>query len=160
LRCRSAALSLPAPPRVLCYSAETILAEKFEAICSLGTFNSRFKDFYDIREISRRVDFDGAIAAEAFRNTFSRRGTALPSENPASFQPDFEAIGERGWRAFQRRQGFVDAQSFAELVAEITPLVMGVVSLAKGQEGLPYWKPGNGWVNAPRPDDARTFESF
>ena len=36
------------PPRLLCYSRESAIAEKFEAMVKLGVLNSRMKDFYDI----------------------------------------------------------------------------------------------------------------
>ena len=48
------------PPRLLCYSLESAIAEKLEAIVKLGTLNSRMKDFYDIWALSRRFDFDGS----------------------------------------------------------------------------------------------------
>ncbi|MDP8221552.1 MAG: nucleotidyl transferase AbiEii/AbiGii toxin family protein [Candidatus Stygibacter frigidus] len=35
-------------PKVLAYTPESAIAEKFEAIVSLGYFTSRIKDFYDI----------------------------------------------------------------------------------------------------------------
>ena len=40
-------------PHVYSYSIESTLAEKFEAIVSLGLANSRYKDFYDIYVILR-----------------------------------------------------------------------------------------------------------
>lgn len=40
-------LDFPAP-RLLCYSRENAIAEKFEAMVKLGSLNSRMKDFYDI----------------------------------------------------------------------------------------------------------------
>ena len=36
------------PPRLLCYSRESSIAEKLEAMVKLGSLNSRMKDFYDI----------------------------------------------------------------------------------------------------------------
>ncbi|MEN3189585.1 MAG: nucleotidyl transferase AbiEii/AbiGii toxin family protein [Atribacterota bacterium] len=35
-------------PKIKMYSFESVIAEKFEAIVSLGELNSRMKDFYDI----------------------------------------------------------------------------------------------------------------
>lgn len=35
-------------PKVYAYSIPSVIAEKFEAIVSLGNANSRYKDFYDI----------------------------------------------------------------------------------------------------------------
>jgi len=40
-------LDFPAPS-LLCYSRESAIAEKFEAMVKLGHLNSRMKDFYDI----------------------------------------------------------------------------------------------------------------
>ena len=47
------------PPRLLCYSRESSIAEKLEAMVKLGMLNSRMKDFYDIWLLSRQFDFDG-----------------------------------------------------------------------------------------------------
>ncbi|MBW2593251.1 MAG: nucleotidyl transferase AbiEii/AbiGii toxin family protein [Deltaproteobacteria bacterium] len=52
-------------PRLLCYSRESSIAEKFEAMVKLGMLNSRMKDFYDIWLLSRQFDFDGAKLAAA-----------------------------------------------------------------------------------------------
>jgi hypothetical protein len=35
-------------PKIKMYSFESVVAEKYEAIVSLGELNSRMKDFYDI----------------------------------------------------------------------------------------------------------------
>ncbi len=43
----STMLNSPAP-RLLCYSRESSIAEKLEAMVELGVLNSRMKDFYDI----------------------------------------------------------------------------------------------------------------
>jgi len=40
-------LDSPAP-RLLCYSRESTIAEKLEAMVKRGVLNSRMKDFYDI----------------------------------------------------------------------------------------------------------------
>lgn len=41
-------------PRLWCYSRESTIAEKFEAMVKLGELNSRMKDFYDIWSLSRQ----------------------------------------------------------------------------------------------------------
>ncbi len=53
-------LEYPAP-KLLCYSRESAIAEKFEAMVKLGMLNSRIKDFYDIWMLSRQFDFDGSL---------------------------------------------------------------------------------------------------
>ncbi|NOZ53021.1 MAG: nucleotidyl transferase AbiEii/AbiGii toxin family protein, partial [Gammaproteobacteria bacterium] len=52
-------------PRLLCYSRESAIAEKFEAMIKLEMLNSRMKDFYDIWLLSRQFEFDGSELAEA-----------------------------------------------------------------------------------------------
>ncbi len=53
----SCMLDSPAPS-LLCYSRESAIAEKIEAMIKLGTLNSRMKDFYDIWLLSRHFQFD------------------------------------------------------------------------------------------------------
>lgn len=134
---------------ILCYTRETMLSEKFEAICSLGTHTSRFKDFYDIRELSRKLEFDGVVAAEAFRRTFTKRETPIPAGSPSAFAPEFFELGDRGWKAFLRKQGIKDDQSFAEVVAEIEPFVTAIAGMALNNRPLARWTPGAGWASEP-----------
>jgi hypothetical protein len=47
------------PPEILTYSRETVVAEKLEAMLSLGVINSRIKDFFDIRELALIFEFNG-----------------------------------------------------------------------------------------------------
>ena len=93
-------LDFPAP-RLLCYSRESAIAEKFEAMVKLGTMNSRMKDFYDIWALSRQFEFNGPELAEAIRLTFERRGTALPSAVDA-FTGPFVSDKQVQWSAFRR----------------------------------------------------------
>ncbi len=91
-------LDFPAS-RLNCYSRESSIAEKLEAMVKLGVLNSRMKDFYDIWLLARLFDFDGAILAEAIRRTFEHRGTQLPSEIEA-FSDSFIYSKQGQWTAF------------------------------------------------------------
>ncbi|HLG16232.1 MAG TPA: nucleotidyl transferase AbiEii/AbiGii toxin family protein [Blastocatellia bacterium] len=53
-----ALLDFPAP-EIMTYMRETVVAEKFEAMVSLGRDNSRMKDFFDIHVLSLKFDFSG-----------------------------------------------------------------------------------------------------
>ena len=68
-------LDYPAP-QLLCYSRESVIAEKFEAMVKLGALNSRMKDFYDIWLLCEQFDFDGAKLSEAIRLTLNQIGRA------------------------------------------------------------------------------------
>ena len=149
------------PPRILVTSKETMLAEKFEAVCSLGERNTRFKDFHDIRGLARMVELDGGLAAEALRATFANRGTTLPECDPVAFTPAFAEAGQRGWSAYQRKQGLRDGQRFEQLVEEIRPLVMGLVERARTGGTDATWTPGAGWNEGPATEaDTRAFVPF
>lgn len=95
-------LGLPAP-RILCYSRESAIAEKFEAMVTLGDLNSRMKDFYDIWLLARQFDFDSELLGEAIHQTFRKRSTELPDTLP--FSPEFIVLKQTQWRAFLRRLG-------------------------------------------------------
>ena len=91
-----------AAPRLLCYSRESAIAEKFEAMVKLGILNSRMKDFYDIWLLSRVFDFEGNNLATAIQLTFDQRGTHLTDEIVV-FQATFIAEKQTKWTAFCRR---------------------------------------------------------
>lgn len=70
------------------YTDETIAAEKLEAIVSLGTVNSRYKDFYDLYELLIKTCLADEKVVEAACNTFRNRNTALP-ELPESLTESY-----------------------------------------------------------------------
>jgi predicted nucleotidyltransferase component of viral defense system len=86
-------------PVLKAYSLETLIAEKFEAMISLGEYNSRMKDFYDVYQFVEKSDLQ--ILFEAVRNTFSRRKTTLVFEHPV-FTEEFykEEKRNKQWRIF------------------------------------------------------------
>lgn len=72
---------LPAP-HLRVYPRATVMAEKLEAIVSLGMANSRMKDYYDLLMLAREGVVDRKEAGEAIAATFGRRGTAIPDGVP------------------------------------------------------------------------------
>jgi hypothetical protein len=72
-------LGSPAP-RLWAYPVETVVAEKFEALTTLGIANTRLKDFYDPWLIAQTYEFRQHGLIEAVRHTFGRRGTARHSK--------------------------------------------------------------------------------
>jgi hypothetical protein len=116
------------PPRLLCYSRESSISEKFETMVKLGGLNSRMKDFYDISLLSRQFDFDGAKLTEAIRLTFERRGTKLPLEIEAFAEP-FIDEKQIQWTAFCKRlQQDQVPTSFGEIVISVDRFLSPIVS--------------------------------
>ena len=95
------------PPRLGAYHVYTVIAEKLEAIVSLGMVNSRLKDYFDLQVLLEREQLDERVMAEAVRRTFARRSTPLPQQVPLGLSNAFgDDQGKQGqWRAFLERNG-------------------------------------------------------
>jgi len=133
-------------PRLHCYSRESAIAEKFEAMVKLGVLNSRMKDFYDIWLLSRQCDFEGDKLAEAIRVTFQRRGTALPSRIEA-FEQSFVDAKQVQWLAFRKRlqQDHVP-EAFKDIVSLVQDLLKPLVSqLSEGSHKSLHWSASGQW---------------
>lgn len=111
---------------VWAYPRETVVAEKFEAIVSIGLANSRMKDFYDLWLMSETFKFDGSLLQEAVRTTFERRRTAMPIDPPAGLQDNFASDPDRVamWLAFLRRAEIKDAPAFDEVIVRLRDFLM------------------------------------
>ncbi len=64
-------------PDILCYTYESVIAEKIEAIVKLNFFTSRMKDFYDIIFLSRQMNYDFEKLSKSIMVTFANRNTSL-----------------------------------------------------------------------------------
>ena len=139
-------LEFPAP-KLLCYSRESVIAEKFEAMLKLGELNSRMKDFFDIWLLSRQFDFDGANLAEAIRLTLDHRGTLLSTEITA-FTSAFAEAKQTQWTAFHQRlaQTFVPDE-FKEIILSVERFLGPVATALLANEQVPQKWPATGpWV--------------
>lgn len=58
-------------PYIFCYSRESTIAEKFEAMVKLGELNSRMKDFYDIWLLARQFSFESNTLQTAIKKTLA-----------------------------------------------------------------------------------------
>lgn len=92
---------LPAP-RLRVYPRETVIAEKLEAIATLGMANSRMKDYFDLRALAHEGAADLRVLAEAIRATFERRHTPLPSGMLIGLEDEFarDTLKQSQWNAF------------------------------------------------------------
>ena len=141
-----AMLDFPAP-RLLCYSRESGIAEKLDAMTRLGMLNSRMKDFFDIWLLSQRFDFKGPELAEAIRRTFERRGTPVPLEIVAFTRP-FIDEKETQWAAFRKKlsQDHVPI-SFEEVVTSVDRFLSPIIAaLASGRPTAKTWTAPGPWT--------------
>jgi hypothetical protein len=84
-----------------------VVAEKFEALVTLGMANSRVKDFYDLWLIAQTFEFHRSSLVEAAQRTFARRGTTLPAGTPVGLSAEFAAPWAGQWQAFLSRERMV-----------------------------------------------------
>lgn len=136
-------------PKLRAYPPETVVAEKLEALVSLGIRNSRMKDFFDLWVMAKSFAFDGAVLADAIRATFSRRQTAIPTETPVALTPDFtnDAAKQAQWRGFLKRTSLALApEPLPNLLAYIAGFAMPVLEAVR--DGKPFvmnWPAGGSW---------------
>lgn len=80
-------------PKILVYSLESAVAEKFEAIVNLNFITSRMKDFYDLIFIAKINSFNRIILHDAIIRTFDNRRTNLEDSDiifSESFRNDLQ----------------------------------------------------------------------
>ena len=127
-------------PRIFAYSLYSAVAEKFEAVVSLGYDNSRFKDFFDLYILATRNDFDGKILSEAIKETFDHRNTGLT--DIAAFEAGFAAdpLRRSRWEAFTRKKQTMISVSLEETIRIIHSFLTPVIDFITGTGKRPdHW---------------------
>jgi predicted nucleotidyltransferase component of viral defense system len=141
-------LDMPKPV-IRAYTKETALAEKFEAMVSLGERNTRMKDYFDIWLLSQRFDFQGERLARAIAATFARRNTEIPATVPVGLSTGFatEPIKQTQWKAFWRKVVRTDpTPDFAEVVKLAGRFLLPAAEAARAGSGSPgHWTKGGPW---------------
>jgi len=137
-----ALLDAPAP-RLRAYPVETVVAEKFEALVTLGIANSRLKDFYDLWLIAKTFALDRSVLATAVQNTFDRRQTVLPGDTPMGLSDAYAETWDNQWRAFLGRERMAAAPH--GLATVIEDLRHFLLLLAEAIDGDWRWAPKVGW---------------
>lgn len=134
-------------PQLRVYPRYTVVAEKLEAMASLGILNSRMKDYFDLWMLARHCEFDGAVLAQAIRATFERRGTGVPAGLPLGLTDEF-ALDEqkiKQWQAFQRKNA-LEPMPLTVVIGALGEFLLPVLSaLVSGSDRHRQWRPGAGW---------------
>lgn len=141
-------LNLPGP-KLLGYSRETVVAEKFQAMIHLGMVNSRMKDFYDIWALAHNFEFKGKELFKAVELTFNRRQTAIPEILPLPFSEEFSGDQQKQqqWKAFIGRNALLPPDVHLEQVIEFLKgfLWAPCKALGQGTSFSQTWQPGGPW---------------
>lgn len=140
-------LDFPAP-RILAYPPETVIAEKFQAMVSLGIASTRLKDYFDVWTLAETQDFDGPMLADAIAATFRRRNTPLPKQVPLALTDAFGSDAEKQaqWARFLARGKLTAAPE--ELATVIERVAAFVLPPALASSDPPFdarWTAAEGW---------------
>ena len=130
------------------YARETVVAEKFEAMVTLGLGNSRMKDYYDIWALAQEFDFDGAALSASIRATFKRRKTDVPVSVPVGLSAEFgaDARKRQQWQGFVRRGRLKTQETDLRAVVEtVRQFLMPAVTAATDKKFKAHWPRGGPW---------------
>ena len=134
-------------PHLHVYPRYTVVAEKLEALTSLGMLNSRMKDYFDLWILAKHSDFDGQILSRAVAATFDRRRTAIPTGLPIGLSDESisDAQKAKQWQGFLRKNA-LDPMPLATVVADLRDFLIPVLAAiaAGGSHDYP-WHAGAGW---------------
>jgi hypothetical protein len=137
-------------PHLSAYPKETVIAEKLEAMVSLGEANSRMKDFYDIHFLSLHYAFDGHILSQAIAATFTGRGTVIPVGEIYPLTAEFSCnpARQRLWTGFLKRLGLRDVETSFEVVTQQIAAFVQLPTQAASQDAdlSRKWSPGGPWL--------------
>lgn len=136
-----------AAPKLRVYPRYTVVAEKLEALASLGIANSRMKDYFDLWILSRYTEFDGDTLRRAIRATFDRRKTTLPPDIPFGLTDGFaqDAQEQTQWQAFLGKNR-LEALRLEAVVASLRDFLLPVIAVANAEADYPqHWPAGGLW---------------
>jgi len=130
--------------QIKCYSPESSVAEKFQAMANLGELNSRMKDFYDVWLLSRQHEFRLENLKGAVERTFRKRGTEIPETNP--FSAAFVDSKQPQWQAFRKRLGQDHVpEAFPEVVKAVAEFLAPVMVGKAAEAPEEIWHPPGPW---------------
>jgi hypothetical protein len=92
-------------PNLRVYPRYTVVAEKLEAIISLGMANSRLKDYFDIWVLLNNSELEKGILSKALMATLGRRKTQMPAALPLGLSEEFANDPRKNtqWLAFANK---------------------------------------------------------
>ncbi len=129
-------------PKILVYSLESTIAEKFDAIISRLELGSRMKDYYDIFYLAHTHSFDGRKLQEAIFETLQNRGTLYEADtitNIQSFSENKDMLLK--WNQYKKDTLKINIE-FKEIINTIVRFLSPVFqAIINENELLEQWDP-------------------
>jgi hypothetical protein len=137
-------------PKLRAYPRYTVVAEKLEALSTLGIANSRMKDFFDLWILATQSDFEGDILRRAVAATFERRKTALTAQVPLGLTEAFslDEQKQKQWQAFLNKNR-LDALNLSDVITALAMFLRPIIEAASANAAFAaQWKAGGPWAFA------------
>lgn len=132
-------------PKLRAYPIYTVVAEKLEALVSLGETNTRMKDFYDLWFLSQRFDFDGVLLRTAIAATFERRRSQLkPLGEIVGLSEAFVEMTDSVWKGFLRRNRITSIE-FEAVISRLRAFVAPLLSARSNNQHLTWRAAAERW---------------
>ncbi len=136
-----------ATPKIRAYPRYTVVAEKLEALTTLGMLNSRMKNFFDLWVLANHSDFEGALLAKAVAATFERRRTAIPPGAPIGLSDEFiiDSQKEKQWQGFLRKNALAPLP-LEKVVNDLREFLLPVlITISTGGDFNKTWRARQNW---------------
>lgn len=127
-------------PKIYSYSLVSVIAEKIEAIFSIGMITSRLKDFFDIYVIADRFELSGELLHTAVISTFNNRNTKIPADIPEVLSQN--VVNDDTKRAHSFDPKVIEFEKIISVINQLCSILWDSSLQMKDN----FWKPGIGWV--------------
>lgn len=131
-------------PEVLCYSLESTVAEKFDAVISRMELSSRMKDYYDLFYLAHSYKFDAGTLKDAIIQTLKNRGTYYEKdtlEKILRFKND--GAMQLKWGSFIKNISEHDKKISLSEVLQVVYIFLSPIftAILQGKELHCFWNP-------------------
>ena len=106
------------------YNIETVMAEKVETVLSLGIFNTRPRDYYDIYILGTTQTYDKKLFQEALAATASHRGTQriLRNKTILTLISGSEELQDM-WAKYQKKFAYAQDITYEQIIKVLEQLM-------------------------------------
>ena len=127
-------------PKIKCYTYETIIAEKFQAIVWLNFQTSRMKDFFDILFLAETCTFQANRLRNAIIETFEKRDTAI-ERRVTIFSNEFknDSSKQTQWAAFMRKTSLTAEPQFKKVVEKLEAFLGPIFEMVRNEDKNYTW---------------------
>ncbi len=132
--------------KILGYTRESAIAEKYHAMIQMAELNSRMKDFYDIWILTTSFDFVGQRISQAMKLTFEKRQISISNEVVA-FSDSFAKDKQDQWQVFRKKVKAMESPvNFADVTKQVEKFLRPIITSLAQNSAIPgTWKAPDHW---------------